>query len=256
MIDFGANLFPNFTPVSTQFPGITITHARYFTNNYNNLVGGFLTNDFAVGLPNTLRIVFATPITDLSFVYQQISTSAPSTIRAMFNSVVVDSFSGTWNQSQPNNYFGFTNIYFNELEIDFVVDFNVDTLAIRDSNAAQCIFHNGNNLNPPDFTCATLPVLGTVWQGVIAGNANTILTFLAYAPAGRAAPTPLFGGELLIQTSPAPVALAAFGSYAMAIPSGATWLGTVLTFQGFRVDNLGGTPTFVPLNGNDLVLGL
>ena len=74
-------------------------------------------------------------------------------------------------------------------------------------------------------------------------------------PTGLAAPTPLFGGELLIQTTPAPVAFAGFGSYAMAIPSGIGWLGTVLTFQGFRVDNLGGTPTFVPLNANDLVLG-
>src|SRR5205814_10623611 len=84
VIDFGANLFPNFTPVSTQFPGITITHARYYTTGVsNNLVGGFITNDPAVGPPNTLRIVFAAPITDLTFVYHQISTASPSNFRAM-----------------------------------------------------------------------------------------------------------------------------------------------------------------------------
>ena len=256
VIDFGASLFPNFTPVTTQFPGITLTHARYYTNNYNNLVGGFLTNDFAIGAPNTFRIVFANPITDISFVYQQISTSAPSTIRAMLNNVTVDSFSGTWNQTQPNNYFGFTNRYFDEVQIDFVADFNVDTFAYIDGNLARCVFHNGNGINPPDFTCATLPVLGTNWQGLVAGNVNTLLTFIAYAPSGLGAPSLLFGGELLIQTSPAPVAFAGFGSYSMAIPLGAGWVGTHLVFQGFRVDNLGGTPTFVPLNANDLVLGL
>ncbi len=256
VIDFGANVLANFAPVTNQFPGITVTHAAYFTTGIsNNLVGGFLTNDGS-GQPNTLRIQFSSQLTDLSFVYHQIATNGPSNIRAMLLGVTVDSFSGTWNQSQTNNYFGFTNIVFDELQIDFQSDFNVDTLAINDLSAARCVFHNGNNLNPPDFTCASLPVLGSLWQGVVAGNANTVLTFLAFAPTGLAAPSPLFGGELLIQTSPAPVAFAGFGSYSLAIPSGSGWLGTVLTFQGFRVDQVGPTSMFVPLNANDLVLGL
>lgn len=257
VFDFGANLLPNFTPVSTQFPGLTITHASYFTTGTsNNLVGGFLTNNFSAGLPNTLRVQFTHPMSDCSFVYHQVGTSGPSTIRILLQSTLVDSFSGTWNQSQPNNYFGFQNTAFDEIQIDFVSDFNFDTLAVVDLSGARCDFHNGNGINPPDFTCATLPVLGTTWQGVIAGNPNTILTFLAFAPAGLAAPTPLFGGELLIGTSPPPVAWAAFGSYAMAIPSATGWLGTVLTFQGFRVDLVGPTTRFLPLNANDLVLGL
>ncbi|HZT56727.1 MAG TPA: hypothetical protein VFA35_10900, partial [Burkholderiaceae bacterium] len=73
VIDFGANLFPNFTPVTTQFAGVVLTHARYFTTGVsNNLVGGFITNDPAIGNPNTLRIQFVQPITDVSFVYHQI----------------------------------------------------------------------------------------------------------------------------------------------------------------------------------------
>lgn len=256
-IDFGANLLPNFTPVSTQFPGIIITHASYFTTGVsNNLVGGFLTNDFGAGQPNTLRIQWAQPISDLSFVYHQISTSAPSTIRAVLQSVVVASFSGTWNQSQPNNYFGFTNTVFDELQVDFVGDFNVDTLAFNPVGGAQCQFWNGTGVNPPDFSCGSLPVLGTTWQGVVATNPNTVLSALVYAPGGLSSPIPLFGGELLILPSPAPIAFTGFGTYALAIPVASTWTGYVLPFQGVRLDVVGGVPTFVPLNAMQLVLGL
>jgi len=131
VIDFGANVLPDFAPVSNQFAGITVSHARYFTTgSVNNMVGGFLTNDFS-GPPDTLRIQFAAPISDLSFAYHQIATSAPSHFRAVLSGVVVDSFSNTSDQFQPNNYFGFTNIVFDELQLDFVVDFNVDTLAFN-----------------------------------------------------------------------------------------------------------------------------
>jgi hypothetical protein len=257
LIDFGANVLPNFTPVSTQFAGITVTHASYFTTGVsNNLVGGFLTNNFGAGLPNTLRIVFANPIKDLTFVYHQISTAQPSVIRAVLGGVTVDSFSGTWNQSQPNNTFGFLNRHFDELQIDFVSDFNVDTLAYNDSTgAALCGMHNGTGVNPPDFTCLALPVLGSMWIGLVNTTPNSVLTFLVYAPLGAAAPTPLFGGELLIDSTSA-VAVAGSGIYSMLIPNGPGWLGTVLTFQGFRVDVAGPITSFVPLNANDLLLGL
>ena len=255
-ITFGANVLPNFTPVTNQFAGITVSHASYYTTSVvNNLVGGFLTNSFS-GPPDTLSIQFASPITDLSFVYHQISTAAPSVIRALLQGVTVDSFSGTWNQTQPNNYFGFTNTVFDELQIDFVSDFNLDTLAFNGLSGANCIFHNGTGVNPPAFTCVTLPVLGTTWQGVVATNGNTLLTFLVYAPGGLMPPVPLFGGELLIQVAPAPVALASAGSYSIVIPPASSWTGTVLTFQGLRLDLIGGTPTFVLLNAMDLVVGL
>src|SRR5262245_28237892 len=64
VIDFGANLYPNFTNITTQFTGIAATHTAYFTiGSYNNLVGGFLTSNGS-GLPNTLTIKFGTPISD------------------------------------------------------------------------------------------------------------------------------------------------------------------------------------------------
>jgi hypothetical protein len=257
VIDFGANLFPNFTPVTTQFPGITVSHASYYTTGMiNNLVGGFLTNIPNAPQPNTLRIVFAAPITDLTFVYHQIGTTGPSTFRAMMGPAVVYSFSYTWNQSQPNNYFGFTGLSFDTLEIDFVSDFNVDTLAFNSSGQASCTVRNGNGINPSAYSCTTLPVMGTNWQSTIATTPNTIGTFLAFAPGGPSAPVPLLGGEVLVQINPAPILISGTGSYSIAIPTGPSWLGFPAYTQGLRVDAVGPTQTFRLLNAIDLVIGL
>jgi hypothetical protein len=254
VIDFGANLYPNFTPVSTEFSGLTLTHASYFTNNYNNVVGGFLTNNFGAGAPNTLRIQFATPIQSLSFVYHQIGTWMPSSVRALYQGVVVDSFSNSSNQTQPNNYFGFTNILFDELQLDFVGDFNVDTLAIQDGGAS-CTFRNGLGINLPDLSCTTLPVVGTNWISTIRTNASTVLAFLALAPGGPLAGAPLLGGELLVQTTPSPFVLSGSGVFSVGIPNTSLWVGYALSTQGFRLDILGGSPTFLPLNALDVVMG-
>jgi hypothetical protein len=258
VIDFGANLYPNFQPVTTEFAGITISHASYFTTGVsNNLVGGFLTNNFSAGQPNLLSIVFAAPITDLSFVYHQISTAAPSNIRAMLQGVVVDSFSGTWNQFQTNNYFGFTNIVFDELQIDFQADFNVDTLAFNPagSTAASCTTFNGTGVNPNACTCVNTPVLGTTWQAAIASTPTTIANVMFYAPGGPIAAVPFLGGELLVSPTPAPVGFTTGSTFAIPIPSATSWIGTDLTFQGLRLDVIAGTPTLVLLNGVYLVIG-
>jgi hypothetical protein len=133
LVDFGANLFSNFTPISTQFPGLVFSHTSYFTTGVsNNLVGGFLTNDFSGG-PDTLSVQFASPMSDVSFVYHQVGNTGPTTYRVLLGGVVVDSFSNFSDQFQPNNYFGFTSSVFDRLEIDFVTDFNLDTLAFNDA---------------------------------------------------------------------------------------------------------------------------
>jgi len=260
VVNFGANLFPNFTPVADDFPPLVVTHARYFTTGVsNNLVGGFLTNDPAWGQPNTMSIQFPLPITDVSFVYHQIGTYAPSTIRALLSGTVVDSFTGSWNQSQPNNYFGFLNTVCDEVQIDFVGDFNVDTVAFNSTSPldAQCVTWNGSGVNPVGFSCATLPVLGTTWQGAIAVAPNTVASVLAYADAGfLPAPVPLFGGELLIDPSGGSATFTGLGSYSLAIPSSSSWIGVAVTFQAFRLDVVGLSLQIVPLNANQLVLGI
>ncbi len=255
VIDFGANLFPNFTPITTQFAGITVSHARYYTTGTsNNLVGGFLTNDFT-GPPNTLKIAFAVPIKSLSFVYHQISTAQPSVFRALRSGVVVDSFSNTSNQTQPNNYFGFTNVIFDELQIDFVADFNIDTLAIHDATAA-CLVRNGSNINPTDYSCVTAPVIGSNWQGQIAVIRGTLGTWVAISPGGGHPGIPFLGGEILIQLSPAPVFVAVPPAFSFPIPPFASGIGQQIATQGIRVDQVGVTPTLVLLNAIDLRLGL
>jgi hypothetical protein len=258
VIDFGANVLPNFTPVSTEFAGLTITHASYFTTGVsNNLVGGFLTNNFSAGQPNTLRIQFAAPITDCSFVYHQIGQQIPSQFRAMLQGVTMDSFSILWNQTQSNNYFGFTNTALDELQIDFDSDFNLDTLAISPAlPGGACLSFNGSNVNPVAYSCATLPVLGTTWQGTITTTPNTVLTALVFAPAGvLSAPVPLFGGELLVDPSASLIAFTSAGSYSLAIPTGPSWVGVTLASQGVRLEQVGPTLGFVPLNGQQLILG-
>jgi hypothetical protein len=219
VVDFGVNVLPNFAPVTTQFPGITVNTAGYFTTGVsNNLVGGFLTQ-----LPNSgstqLRIQFAAPIVELSFAFHQVAVGAQTTISAVLQGAVVDSFTGSWSQYQSNNYFGFTNTVFDELRIDFAIDFNLDTLAFTPAApGASCTIVNGNNINPFGFVCSTLPQLGTTWQGSVAHTANTVLSALAFAPNGPAAPVPLFGGELLVD----PTALVLFvggPNYAFAVPA-------------------------------------
>jgi hypothetical protein len=256
LITFGANLYPNFTNITTQFPGITVVHARYFTTGVsNNIVGGFLTNDFS-GAPNTLRITFSTIIHDLTFVYHQIGQTQPSVYRAVLAGATVFTFSNLSNQSQPNNYFGFTGIFFDELQIDFVSDFNIDTLAYNDIPASALI-RNGTGINPVEYTASNLPVVGTTWLCSIVTNANTLATFVALAPGGPNPGIPFLNGEILVQLSPDPILVPGVGgAFSFAIPNVASLIGLPAATQGVRVDAVGPTQVIILLNALDLVLGV
>jgi hypothetical protein len=255
VIDFGANLYPNFTPITTEFAGITVAHARYFTTGVsNNLVGGFLTNDFS-GQPDTLSIRFANPIQDLTYVYHQIGTWQASVHRALLNGVPVYSFSNSSNQNQTNNYFGFTGIQFDELQIDFVADFNIDELAFNDTGA-NCQVRNGSGINPLAYSCTTRPIMGTNWQAAVGTNPNTLATFLVFAPGGAHPGLPAFGGEILIQLSPGPIAISGGSAYSIAIPNGPQWNGYSIATQAARIDQVGPTQTVVLLNAIDITIGL
>lgn len=255
VITFGANLYLNFTPITTQFSGIVVAHASYFTTGVaTNLVGGFLTNDGS-GSPDTLRIVFASPIQDLSFVYHQVGTFQSSIFRAMLGGSVVDSFTNFSTQSQLNNYFGFQNIVFDELQIDFVADFNLDTLAYNDVNAS-CSFRNGSGINPAAYNCTSLPVLGTNWTSVITTTPNTVTTLIAIALGGGHPGIPYLGGEILVQLTPDLIFIETPGSYAIAVPNFPFLLGQSITAQGVRVEAIGPAQIAVLLNAVDLVLGV
>ena len=258
-IDFGSGMFPDGTAVSTQFAGVSISHAAYFTSAApnNNVVGGYLGNDVAAGPPSTVTIRFLHSITDVSFVYHQIGTQTPTTIRAKFQGGVVDLFSLPWNETQPNNFFGFVGgCWLDELEIDFASDFRIDSLAYNPVTGASCTYFNGSGVNPAGFGCVTPPILGGTWHATVFNEPNTLLTALVYSPAGWTAPVPLFGGELLLDPSQAFVAFVGTTDYSLAIPSASSWVGTTFTFQGVRLDLVGGSPALVPLNAMLILLGM
>jgi hypothetical protein len=255
-IDFGAGLFPDGTPISTEFAGLILTHASYFTTTtLNNVNGGFLANNPAAGGPNTLSIRFAHSVADVSFVYHQIGTGT-STIRALFQGATVDQINIAWNATQPNNFFGFLETGLDELRIDFVGDFRVDELAFNPVGGASCHYYNGNNVNPASFGCLTGPILGEAWQTQIFNTPNTLLTAIVYAPAGLGPAVPLFGGEFLLNPSQPLVAFTGTTLYTIQIPPEASWAGATFALQGVRLELIGGTPTFVPLNAMLAILGL
>jgi len=97
---------------------------------------------------------------------------------------------------------------------------------------ASCVIYNGNNINPVDFTCLTLPVVGSIWQLGAATNSNTQLTILGMSLA-PIDPLPLLGGELLIDTGMVAVFFGP-GVYEFAVPP---YAGLPLYLQAARVDN-------------------
>jgi hypothetical protein len=206
VVDFGANLYSNFTPITTQFPPLTCSHTAYFTTGVsNNLIGGFLTNDFS-GLPNTLKLKFAQPVTDVSFVYHQIGTSQPSVFRVLLGGVPVDSFSNLSNQFQPNNYFGFTNLLFDEVQLDFVGDFNIDTVAYNLASGCTgavtyCTPLISSNGCSPAMNSSGVPSLtnpGAFTAG--ASNLEVGQNGLMFFGTTGQNNTPFFGGTLCVNT--------------------------------------------------------
>jgi hypothetical protein len=256
VVDFGSGQFANGTPITTQFAGLTIAHASYFTTGAsNNLAGGFLTNDFS-GPPNRLSIRFAQSISDVSFVYHQIGTQNPSVIRALLQGVTVDSFSILWNATSPNNFFGFEQTAMDEIQIDFDGDFNLDTLAFTAIGGAACHYYNGTNVNPAGFGCLTGPVLGGIWQSSVFTTPSTVLTALVHSPAGFAPPVRLFGGELLLSPALPWIAVTGGSTYSVPIPADPSWVGASLHFQAVRLELVGGGLAFVPMNATQIVIGL
>ena len=121
--------------------------------------------------------------------------------------------------------------------------------------SATCTFRNGNNLNPPDFTCVTPPVLGSNWTTAYNTNANTLATVLIVGLGGPATGPPIWNGEFLVALAPPPVLLVGTGNIALPIPGHRSVGGTQISTQGFRLDASGAGSQLLLLNALDLVLG-
>jgi hypothetical protein len=258
-IDFGSFTYSDGTVITTQYPGVTFSHAAYFTAAApnNNVAGGFLGNDYTATGPDTLIIRFGWSLSAVSFVYHQIGTQGPSTFRAKYQGGVVELFTIQWNETQPNNFFGFTECLVDEVQIDFVGDFRIDQLAYNPELPGRCHWHNGSGVNPGAFLCATDPIIGSTWHGTIANTPNTVLSAIIYSPVGlQVPPIPLFGGELVVHPQGAYIAFVGTTDHLLPIPASSFWVGTLLAFQGLRLDLVGGALTFVPLNAQLLQIGL
>jgi hypothetical protein len=97
---------------------------------------------------------------------------------------------------------------------------------------ASCVIYNGNNINPVDFTCLTLPVVGSIWQLGTSPNSNTQITILGMSLA-PISPVPLLGGELLIDTGTVAIFFGP-GVYQFAVPP---YSGLPIYLQAARVDS-------------------
>ncbi|MBI5850583.1 MAG: hypothetical protein HZB39_06020 [Planctomycetes bacterium] len=120
---------------------------------------------------------------------------------------------------------------------------------------ARCAFRNGRGLNPIGYACVSAPVLGANWQTSIAMTPNSVASFVAIAIFPDRG-IPFGNGEILIGLVPDPMLLVGAGAHALTIPNVSTLLGALVPTQGFRLDNVGPTTDLVPLNAEDLVLGL
>ena len=118
---------------------------------------------------------------------------------------------------------------------------------------ASCIFRNGSGINPTGFECSGQPILGSSWQSTVATTPDTVST--AVGLSGAPSVQSVLGGEVLIGLVPAPVFLPGLGTHVVPVPNESRFLGAALFSQGFRVDVVGGTPTLVMFNAQDLILG-
>ncbi len=112
----------------------------------------------------------------------------------------------------------------------------------------SCIHRNGSGINPPDFTCADNPVIGTSWTTSYGHGAATLATVLLLGPGGPAT-GPAFGtGELLISLMPAPLSVVGAGDIALALPKAPGLIGATFSMQGARLEP---GPQIVLLNALD-----
>ncbi len=173
---------------------------------------------------------------------------------------VYDNATGTWSQARLSQ--GRWNLAATSL--DGVAVFAGGTITGGSPSAvvdmvvprAVCRFRNGNELNPEGYACVTRPILGSTWRTSITVQPNTMTTIVTLSLGGPHPGLALFAGELLIAPFPPPLALTGLGSHSLPLPFNGNLLPFVLATQGMRIDDVGGTPTLVLLNAQDLVFGV
>ena len=134
LIDFGSELFTDFTVITNQFASSGVTfgpNTAYATTEvvFPSVSGGFLRTVSAASQPGS--IFFTSDVTDAVFSWR----TAPSntTFQAFLNGGLVASFTAAANANFPEasgKFYGFEGIVFDEirLAISGAVDFTLDNL--------------------------------------------------------------------------------------------------------------------------------
>ena len=110
----------NGTPVTNQYAGFGVNFTGLFYNPENfsapNISSPTLGNFDFISLPN--------PLFSIKFLQQQtaaafamITNPGSSTFTALLNGSAVESFSASTDYASSNNFYGFTNILFDEVQV-------------------------------------------------------------------------------------------------------------------------------------------
>ncbi|NKB22686.1 MAG: PEP-CTERM sorting domain-containing protein [Alphaproteobacteria bacterium] len=135
IIDFEAGSLPNATVVTNQFSGIT------FGTNYNLFTGGAAPNISGrflgdVGSTGPGSIFFDNDASDAGFFFRTNTTT--TTFTALLDGVLVESFAASTSLSNSSNFYGFTDIVFDEIQISVAVGgYNLDGLQFSDAAVSE-----------------------------------------------------------------------------------------------------------------------
>ena len=160
-IDFSEHTFADNTVITSQFSdlGVTFTPNLYYQNTFipgqPNGPPPDLTNFLpnVGGLVNPFSIFFSSPVTGAAFV---LSTNPNTTMfTALLNGSVVDSGSALTNLSNPMDFYGFTGVTFDQINVSV----GADGFAILDT--VQTV--------PEPDTVQTVPEPST-WVLMLAGG--------------------------------------------------------------------------------------
>jgi len=135
-ITFGEVVLTNGDPITNEYAGYGVTFSSLFYNTQDTSGFGLtppaiMNFDFTTTFPN-FSIFFSTDQTDVAF--QLITNPGDSTtITALLNSVVVDTFVGLTDLDGPNSWFGFTGLSpFDEIrfQVSGVGPAGIDTIQL------------------------------------------------------------------------------------------------------------------------------
>jgi hypothetical protein len=121
-ITFDEVILPNGTAVTTQYAGLGVTFSSLDYNSTNpgpfpNVDSTDLTNFDSSGntIANPFEIFFNTP--QMSAAFALVTNPGTSTITAKLGGVTVQSFSPSTTFNSTTDFYGFTNITFDEIDV-------------------------------------------------------------------------------------------------------------------------------------------